>query len=137
VILLNSWVHEHLQNVYNMSWSSHTLKCPVGGVFITSLTILAVGQKGDCSVVRCTGQSGARRTCPMPWPRQPIVDVCSSRSLDLTVAHTVRCYSLEIPCLRALCADSLVHTRQVLFNIWCATRALADCPRHGFLHCFF
>jgi hypothetical protein len=66
VILLSTWVDEHLQNVYNMSWSSHTLKCPVGGVFITSPTILVVGQKGDCSVVGCTGQSGARRTCPMP-----------------------------------------------------------------------
>jgi hypothetical protein len=28
---------------------------------------------------------------PMPWPRQPIVEVCISRSLDPTVIQTVRC----------------------------------------------
>jgi hypothetical protein len=33
--------------------------------------------------------------------------------------------------------DSLVHIGQVLFTVQCATRALADCPLHGFLHCFF
>jgi hypothetical protein len=27
-------------------------------------------------------------------------------------------------------------TGQVLFTVWCATRALANCPLHGFLRCF-
>jgi hypothetical protein len=63
----------------------------VGGVFITSLTIIVVGQKADCSVVVRTGQSGAHRTCAVPWPRQSTVEVYSSRPLDPTVAQTIRC----------------------------------------------
>jgi hypothetical protein len=48
-----------------MSWyvaGSHTFKLSVGGVFITSPTILAIGQKADCSVVGGTGQSSALAT---------------------------------------------------------------------------
>jgi hypothetical protein len=32
--------------------------------------------------------------------------------------------------------DSPVHTGQVVFTVQCATRALVDCPLHGFLHYF-
>jgi hypothetical protein len=71
--------------------SSYNFKWSVGGVFVTSTIILAVGQKADCSVVGCTGQSGAKRICSMPWPCQPIVEVCSSQPLDLIVALTVWC----------------------------------------------
>jgi hypothetical protein len=65
------------------------------GVFIASPTIVDVGQKQQLSVNERTGQSGAHRTstvhCPVPWPRQPAVGVCSSRLLDPTVTQTVRC----------------------------------------------
>jgi hypothetical protein len=83
-------------------------------------------------------------------PRQPIVEVCSSRPLDLTVAWlsgahwTVWCCSPRAPIYRPLCVDcpdvqpdSPVHTRHALCNVRCATRALADCPLHGFLRWFF
>jgi hypothetical protein len=55
--------------------------------------------------------------CPVPWPRQPTVGVCSSRLLDLTIvklsgAHrTVRCYSPRAPSCRPLCADCLESHR--------------------------
>jgi hypothetical protein len=52
---------------------------------LTSPTIIVVGQKTDCCVVGHTGQSGVYRTWPMPWPRQQIIEVRSSRPLDLTI----------------------------------------------------
>jgi hypothetical protein len=37
-------------------------------------SIIAIGQKVDCSVVGRTGQSGAHQTCLVPRPRQSIVE---------------------------------------------------------------
>jgi hypothetical protein len=47
--------------------------------------IIVVGQKYAASVIERTKQSGAQRTCLVPWPRQP-TEVCSNRPLDPTVA---------------------------------------------------
>jgi hypothetical protein len=126
-----------LQYVLIYSLSSQTFKCLVGGIFITYPTILAVEQKADCSIVgrtrhvRCPGHvSRSLRSVTVdrwirPLPR-------------LSGAHqTVRCYIPESPWLRALYADCPVPHRQVLFTVQCATIALADCPLHRFLHCFF
>jgi hypothetical protein len=80
-------------------------------------------------------------------PRQLIVGVCSSRPLDLTVTQTDWC-TPNSPVLQPESArrgplyadcpgvppDSPVHTGQVLFAVRCATKALANCPLHGFLH---
>jgi hypothetical protein len=111
----------------------------VGGVFIVSPTIIAIGQKQQLSIDGRTRQSDARRTCtvhcPVPWPRQPTVGVCSSRPLDLLQPKSARC--------GPLCADCPVShwtvwcmPNMLLFTIRCATSALADCPLHGFLRCF-
>jgi hypothetical protein len=83
-------------------------------------------------------------------PHQPTIGVCSSRPLAPTVTQIVR-WSPDSSVLQPesahcgpLCADYLdvppdspVHTGQVLFTVRCATRALADCPLHGFLRWFF
>jgi hypothetical protein len=49
----------------------------------------------------------------------------------------------ESACCGPLCTDcpgvppdSPMHTGQDIVHYWCATRALADCPLHGFLCCF-
>jgi hypothetical protein len=143
-----------LQYVLVCCLGSHPLKWPVGGVFIAFPTIITVGQKQQLSIDRRTGQSGAHRTCtvhcPMPWPRQLTVGVCSSRSLDPTVtrlsgAHwTVRCYSPRAHGCRPLCVDCSLSHRTVrctmdrlLFTVRCITSALPDCPLYGFLRCFF
>jgi hypothetical protein len=124
------------------------------GVFIAFPPIIVVGQEVVVSIDERTGQSGAHRTCtihcPVPWPRQPTVGVCSNQPLDPTVARssrahwTVRCYSPRAPSYRPLCTDCLVSHQTVrctpdmlLFTVRCATSALADCPLHGFLRCFF
>jgi hypothetical protein len=124
-----------------------------GGIYSLPPTIVAVGQKQQLSVDGRTGQSGAHRTstihCLVPWPRQLTIRVCSSRSLDLTVARlssahqTVWCYSRRAPRCGPLCTDCQVPHRTVsctpnklMFTVWCATSALADCPLHGFLYCF-
>jgi hypothetical protein len=77
-------------------------------------------------------------------PRQPTVGICSSRPLDPTVTQTIRCTPdssvLEPESARCgpLFADCPgIPPDRVLFTIWCATRALADCPLHGFLRWFF
>jgi hypothetical protein len=57
---MSTW--KYLQYVLVCCMSSHTFKWPVGGVFITSPTILAVGQK-----VGRTGQSGALATLADRW----------------------------------------------------------------------
>jgi hypothetical protein len=65
------------------------LQMVVGGVFITFPIILTVGQKADCSVVGRTRQSDAHRTCLVPYPHQPTIEVCSSRALDPTITQTI------------------------------------------------
>jgi hypothetical protein len=133
-----------LQYVLVCCLRSHTFKWAVCGVLITSPTILAVGQKADCSVV---GRTGHVR-CPSHVSRP--LGVYSCRPLDPTVAQNVWC-TPDSPVLqpreplvvgslsRLLGAspDSLVHIEHVLFTVLCVTRALADCTLHGFLHCFF
>jgi hypothetical protein len=94
-----------------------------------------------------TGQSGANRTCtvhcPMPChvsrPLESIAVGHWIRALPkLSNAHqTVRCY---IP--RALVVDLSAQTVRctpdmLLFIVRCTTSALADCPLHWFLRCFF
>jgi hypothetical protein len=58
---------------------SHTLKWPVGVVFIATNQNLAVGEgclfDGAPDSPVCTGQSGAHRTCPVRQPRHPAVGV--------------------------------------------------------------
>jgi hypothetical protein len=98
---------------------SHILKWPVGVVFIGPNPPYSHWTKHQLFVDRHTGQSSAChvswwlrsvavnrwvRPLPMvPWPRQPTVEVCGSRSLDLTVtrlpgAHrTIRCHSPRAP----------------------------------------
>jgi hypothetical protein len=104
---MNTW--KCLQYVLVCCLSSHTFKWLVGGVFITSPTILAVGQKVDCSIVWRIGEFGAHQTCPVPWPHQPTIGVCSSRPLDPTVAQTTRCTpdSLVLQRREPLVASSL------------------------------
>jgi hypothetical protein len=135
---LSTW--KCLQHVLVCSLGSHTFKWLVGGVFITSPTIIAVGHKVDCSIVARTKQPGAHRTCPVPWPLQPTVEVYSSRPLDPTVtiqsgAHRiVRCYSDReslvagsLLRLSSPTSDSPVPIGHVLFTFWCSTITLVDC----------
>jgi hypothetical protein len=124
------------------------------GVFIASPTIIAIGQKQQLSVDGRTGLSGARQTCtvhcPVLWPRQPTLRVCSNRPLDPIVTQTVRCtpdspvLQPQSPRCGPFCADYPVSHRTVrrtpnrlLFTVRCTTSALDDCPLHGFLRCFF
>jgi hypothetical protein len=99
------------------------LKMAGWGVFIASPTIIVVGQKQQLSVDGCTRQSGAHRTnivhCPVPWPRQPTVEVCDSRPLDSTIARLsgahqkVCCCSLRAPVYGPLSANCSVSHRTV------------------------
>jgi hypothetical protein len=123
------------------------------GVFIASPTLLAVGQKATAfcrraqRTVRCTPDKHYSLSGALP--RQPTIEVCSSRPLDPTVTQTVRCTPdslvlqpespfgpLCVDCL-GVPSDSSVHTGQVLFNVRCTTGALPACPLHGFLRWFF
>jgi hypothetical protein len=85
----------------------------------------------------------AHRTvwCPGHVSR-PLVSVAVDRWIRplprLSGAHrTFRCYSPRVPSCGLSAQTSRCHTRQVLFTVWCATRALTDYPLHGFLHCLF
>jgi hypothetical protein len=129
---------------------SLTFKWLAGGVFITP-TIIAVRQKADCSIVGQTGQFIAYQTCLVPWPRQPTIEVCSSRPLDPIIVQTVWCtpdipvhtgqsgdIAPRVPGCGPLCSDCPVThgiVEYVLFTIRCTTRVLADCPL-GFFRCF-
>jgi hypothetical protein len=125
-----------LQYVLVYWLGSHTFKWLVGGVFIASPTILAIGQKSCCFCLR------AHQTVRCPsHVSQPLRSVTVDRWIRplprLSCAHRiVRCYNPRVPSCGPLCADCSVHTRQVLFIVRCTTKALADCPLHGFLLCF-
>jgi hypothetical protein len=117
-------------------------------VFIASPTIIVVGQKQQFSVDGRIGQFGAHRTstvrCPVPWPCQPTVGVCSSRPLGPTVARLSGaaawgCMSAGPSAQTVRVSHRIVRSTpdMVLFTVQCATRALADCPLYGFLRWFF
>jgi hypothetical protein len=138
VILLSTWVYEHLEM---------TITC-VGMLLglphlemadwrsINSLpSIIAVGPKASCfyhwvhQTVRCPDH-----ICrPL---RVAAVDrwmICCRPLARQSGAHrTIRCYSSREFVAGTLYTDCSVHTR----HVQCATRALADCPLLGFLHYF-
>jgi hypothetical protein len=98
VILLSTWVYEHLEMsilCVGMLLGLPHHEMTGWGVFISSPTILVVGQKQQLSVDGHTGQSDAHQACtvhcPVPCPCQPTIGVCSSRPLDPTVIQIVRC----------------------------------------------
>jgi hypothetical protein len=140
VILLSTWVFEHLEMstiCLSMLLGLPHLQLAGCGVFIAFPSIIAVGQKASVSVDGHTGQSGPYLTCIVhclvPWPRHPTVGVCSSRPLDptharLSSAHrTVRCYSPTAPSCRPLCTDCPVSH----WTVWCTPDkycSLSDAP---------
>jgi hypothetical protein len=96
-------------------------------VFIASPTIIVVGQKQQLSIDGRTRQSGAQQTCtihcPVPWPRQPTVGVCSSRLLDPTIARLSGVIARE-----RLVAGLSAQT------VRCPT-GQSDAQRTGTIHC--
>jgi hypothetical protein len=52
-----------LQYILVCFLGSHTLKCPIGGIYSLPPTIIVVGQKQQLFVDGRTGQPGAHRTC--------------------------------------------------------------------------
>jgi hypothetical protein len=62
--------------------------------------------------LRARWQSGAHQTCPVPRPRQSIVEVCSSRPLARLsgAQRTIRCYSAQESLVAGLSAHSVRYT---------------------------
>jgi hypothetical protein len=68
---------------------SHTLKWPVGVVFIATNQNLVVWWW--LTVVWCTGQSGAHRTCPVRQPRHQAIGIRPFGASDFWARLAVRC----------------------------------------------
>jgi hypothetical protein len=153
VILLSTWVFEHLEMTticLGMLLGLPHLEMASWGVFIASphncrhsIEAVAFSRRAH-QTARCT----LNKQCSLSGalPRQPIVGVCSShhwiRQLPrLSSAHrTVRCCSPRAPGSGPLYADCPVShqtvrctTDRLLLTVRCTTSALADCPLHGFL----
>jgi hypothetical protein len=120
------------------------------GVFIASPTLLAVGQKAAafCRRAHQTVQRARDIHCSVFGAchvSRPLGSVAVDRWIRplaiLSSAHwTVRCYSPRAPVVDIYAQTVRVSHRtvrctpdMVLFTVRCATKALADCPLHGFL----
>jgi hypothetical protein len=126
---------------------SHISKWLVEGYLYPPHTIVAVGQKQQLSVDGCTGQSGAHRTiivhCPVPCHvSRPLGSIAVDRWIRplprLSGATTRECpVWASLRKLPGVNRTVRCTPDRLLFTVGCTTSALADCPLHSFLRCFF